>query len=236
MATPDAPPYPDDRADTAEARGVTAEQGEPWLTSKDGRAYIARGGGRKGVIYRQGDETPIQARERDASPPRPRKKSPKLKKPDAPRDAELKELERILTEALKQPALIMAGFGDEWPAEHILASAPAVSRNLVVASEHNPWLRRRLEDAASGQDAALAVLTLIPLLGSIGFYIVPLLIYYGLLNAGERTRKMLGDIPHRNGRPPDYAATQSPPFPFPPPGAAPPTEPPPAPPAPEPAA
>jgi hypothetical protein len=190
---------------------------EQWKVSKDGREYTTTPT-RRGVIYREGDETIEQARERDSLPReerRPRKRKPMRKVPDPPREADLKELESILTEALKQPGLIAAAFGDEWAAEHFVTMAPAVSRNLVTAAKHNPWLKRKLEEAATGQDAAMAIVSLVPLGGAVLMYLVPPIIYWFDLPVSERGRKMLGDIPHRNGRPAPTA--EGPPVPHVPP-------------------
>lgn len=217
--TVDAPPFPGESPP------------DEWRTDAKGRRYTTRGDGRRGPLYQRDDETVDQARERDALGPQPRPKKPKAPKrlvPDPPREADLKELERTLTEALKQPGLVAAAFGDEWASEHFVVMAPAVSRNLIVASKHNPWLRRKLEDAATGQDAAMAVISLVPLAGAAVMYLLPPLIYWFDLPVSERGRKMLGEIPHRNGaRPVPTAgpptptnpvpdANGTPPTPFPP--------------------
>lgn len=192
---PEAPPFPGEPAEPALAP-------EDWKTDKQGRNYTTKPDGVRGPLYQHGDETVQQARERWARgpepTPRPKKRKNKRLIPDPPREADLKELERIITEALKQPGLICAAFGDEWAAEHFVSTAPAVSRNLVIASQHNPWLRRKLEEAATGEDAAMAALSLVPLAGAGIMYLLPPLIYFFDLPVSERARKMLGDIPHRN--------------------------------------
>ena len=208
---PPAPPFPSPAAHELDGRPIEPEP-EQWREGKSGKQYISRGP-RQGLIFRQGDETPEQARERDQAPERrPRKRAKLRKVPDPPREPDLKELEQTLTEALKQPGLLAAAFGDEWAAEHFVTMAPAVSRNLVVASKHNPWLKRKLEDAATGQDAAMAVLSLVPLGGAVIMYLIPPLIYWFDLPISEKGRKMLGDIPHRGGRPAPSAVGEPPPF------------------------
>jgi hypothetical protein len=135
-----------------------------------------------------------------------RRKPPRPPMPSAPKKLSMKELEATLTEALKSPAIIAAGFGDEWLATHFERSAAYLSRNLIAAADHNPWLRRRLEDAISGEDAMLKVMSLMTVAGALFMYLAPPIIY--LLNppVPERARIMLG-IPLRQERAPDYAAT-----------------------------
>jgi hypothetical protein len=185
-----------------------------WKRSdKNGRQYYNPTPGQRGarVIYRQGQETLAQAIARDAEEQRqtardkrPHKRTrPKL--PEPPRGVDLKQLETTLAEALKAPAMVCASFGDEWGAEHFNLSGPHLARNLVLASEHNPWLRRKLEEAATGEDAMMMVVSLVGVGGALFAYVVPPIVYYFNLPAPKKTREMFG-IPDRKQPPPPYAA------------------------------
>lgn len=191
------------------SNGTEAEpEAEQWRKDKNGKEYVPRNG-KPGIINRQGDETISAARARDALPKsskRPRKpKRPPM--PDASRKVDLKELELKLAEALKQPAIAAGMAGDEWAADHFTAAGPYLARNLVSASEHNPWLRRKLEDAATGQDAMMKIVSLMPVMGGLVLYFVPPVIYWFNLPVPETTRERFG-IPARKDpdRKPDYAA------------------------------
>jgi hypothetical protein len=196
---PVAPPSPN---------GTPEPDVEQWRQDKNGDDYVPRQG-RPGIIKRQGEETIAQARARDALPKttkRPRKpKRPAM--PDAPRKVDLKELELTLAEALKQPAIAAGMAGDEWAADHFTVAGPYLARNLVRASEHNPWLRRKLEDAATGQDAMMTIVSLMPVMGGLVLYFVPPVIYWFNLPVAETTRKRFGIPPRKEpDRPPEYAA------------------------------
>jgi len=211
---------------SATAADPAADAGEPvappptpdaWKTDAQGREYTSSGpgGGIRGPIYRQGGETVEQARERrlqDAE--RPRDKRPRKTKrppmPEAPKKVDLKELERTIAEALKAPAIICATFGDEWAAQHFTTSGPYLARNLIVASEHNPWLRRKLEEAATGQDAMMIMVSMVGVGGALFAYAVPPIIWWFNLPVSDKAREMFG-IPAE--RKPTYAASQSPPPP-----------------------
>jgi hypothetical protein len=185
---------------------------EQWRRDRRGREYVPRGAGHgSGQVWRQGDETVAEARARDVSPGdrRPRRKVKTPKMPEAPRKADLKQLEQTLAEALKAPAMLAASFGDEFGAEHFNRAGPYLARNLILASEHNPWLRQKLEEAATGQDAMMMVVSLVGVGGALFMYVVPPIIYYFNLPAPAKTREMFG-IPDRKERPPDYAASPPP--------------------------
>lgn len=173
-----------------------APPGDEWLTDKRGRPYV-RARGRQGTVYRVGDETIAEALERDAKPrdQRPRK-SKTAKKPPPPTKADLKELELVLAEALRSPAMICATFGDGWAADHFTNQGPVLARNLVVASEHNPWLRRKLETAASGGDMMMQLITMVGIAGALIGYAIPPVIYWFNLPVPDQARSMFG-IPER---------------------------------------
>jgi hypothetical protein len=198
-------------------------QGNPledgWKLSKNnGRLYYNPTPKTRGarVIYRQGAESIAEAIARDQREQqetqrdkRPRShKRPKM--PDAPRGADLKALEETLSEALKAPAMVCASFGDEWAAEHFTKSGPYLARNLILASEHNPWLRRKLEEAATGEDAMMMVVSLVSVGGAAFLYVVPPLIYFFNLPAPRKTYEMFGIPDRKHRQPPPYASDQSP--------------------------
>jgi hypothetical protein len=178
-----------------------------WSTDKNGKEYITKPAGR-GKIYRQPGETVEQALERDLTRRRddaPRRKPRTPQMPKAPRKVDLKELEETLAEALKSPGALAAAFGDDWAASHFAGSGKYLARNLVLASEHNPWLRTKLEEAATGQDATMKLVSLIGVGGAFVMYIVPPVIWYLNLPVPEQTRSMFG-IPPRRERSAEYAA------------------------------
>lgn len=184
-----------------------------WRVDKQGREYIPRGADRRGVIYRQGEETQDQARERDS---RPRDKRPRKSKrgpmPEAPRTIDLKELEAALAEGLKAPAMLCAAMGDEWAANHFVQQGPFLARNLITASQHNPWLRAKLEEAATGQEATMKIITLVGVGGALVSYTLPPLVYWLNLPVPDRTRAMFG-VPERRQKPPPNATAPPPPPP-----------------------
>ncbi len=186
--------------------------GDGWQTASNGRRYV-KAVGRQGTVFQKGDETVDEALARDAArgngkpadkrPGSGRKKAPP--KPPPPRQVDLKEIERELVEALSSPAMICATFGDAWAADHFTRQAPVLARNLVVAAERNPWLRRKLEQAATGGDVMMRLLALLGVGGAIVGYAVPPLIYWLNLPVPEQARLMFGIPPRRedeDGAPP----------------------------------
>lgn len=178
-----------------------------WQTDKRGKEYIPKPQGR-GMIYRLDDETVDQALERDRMPKdsRPRRKPKAPKMPDPSKKPDLKELELTLAEALKAPAMPCAMFGDTWAAEHFTVSGPYLARNLILAADHNPWLKMKLEEAATGQDAMMKMVSLVGVGGALFGYAIPPIIYWLNIPVPDRTRQMFG-IPARRERPPEYAVT-----------------------------
>lgn len=195
---------------------LTSDPGAPpggeegWKRDKNGKEYIVPPG-RRGNLYRRGDESVLDAIERDGRPKDQRPRKPKtVKKPKAPTGTDLRELEEILSEAFKAPAVVCAMAGDEWAANHFTMSGPALARNLVVSSEKNPWLRKKLEDAATGGDAMVQLMTMFALGGAIFMYIAPPAVHWFNLPVPNKAREMFG-IPDR--RMPDGApAHQEPTF------------------------
>jgi hypothetical protein len=200
---------------TGEAPSPAADEPD-WQLDKQGRQYV-RARGRRGIIYRSGEETVPEAFARDALPKdqRPRKTRVPKKSPP-PKSIDLQELERLLAETFKAPAMPAAALlGDQWTADHFTVMGPYLARNLVVAAEHNPWLRKKLESAASGGDLAMRMVALVPLIGATFMYIVPPLVYWFNLPMPDKGREMFG-IPdrkatHAPGPPPPPAAPSSPP-------------------------
>lgn len=213
----------DDGIRPAEPPPVAEPEPEPdpreWKVSKQGRQFYNPTPGVRGarVIYRRGPETIAEAIARDqreqeekARDKRPKRKPKAPRMPDAPRGVDLKELEQTLAEALKAPAMICATFGDEWAAEHFTKSGPYLARNLILASEHNPWLRRKLEEAATGQDAMMMVVSLVGVGGALFAYVIPPVVYWFNLPAPAKTRELFGIPPRKGEQPPTYAADHPP--------------------------
>lgn len=151
-----------------------------WRPDTKGREFVPAKG-RSGVVYRQGEETPDQAWERDQEAQERKKRTPKAKtrrKPPAPTQVTLKELEHALNEALSAPAMIAAMNGDEWGAQHFSTQAPAVSRNLVKCAEHNPWVREKLIALMAGEGALMNVMVFASLGAACFAYVVPPVVYY----------------------------------------------------------
>jgi hypothetical protein len=170
---------------------------------KQNRAYVPAKG-RSGVIFRKGtNETVDEAYARDAKPkpdrPPKRKKAPTVAKAPAPTSVDLKELEFLICEALKAPAMVPVALGDEWPAAHMMAQAPVFARNLTKAAEHNPWLRAKLENMMTGEDFLIKLVTTGAVAGAAFMYAAPVLLYYatGLRHrVPEQAIEMLG-VPDR---------------------------------------
>jgi len=188
-----------------------------WLKNAAGREYIPAQG-RSGVIYRQGEETPEQARARDerdnTKGERPRKKAQpvKGKKPPAPTQVDLKKLEHQLAEGLKMPAMVFAaapGVPEAermWAVNHFtkpgLGGADYLARNLVAASEYNPWLREQLERAVSGEAIAVKMITSMSLAAAVFAYAAPPLIVMANLPFPDVGRELLDMPPRRAEAPP----------------------------------
>jgi hypothetical protein len=208
-AEPDAPPpgtHPD----------------QEWKTNRrTGREFVSAVG-RSGVIYREGSESVEQAHERDrreraereaqtGDPNVPRRGKNKPKRPampEASRKVDLKQLEHELAEGLKAPAIVAATFGDEWAAQHFQSAGPYLARSLVAASEHNPWLRRKLEEAATGEAAMMMMISLVGVAGALVTYLVPPVVYWFNLPVSQRTRDLFGLPPRKEPAPP-YATSEN---------------------------
>lgn len=182
--SPPSPPSPDDG----------------WRTNKAGRHYIPRQDGRAGVILREGGESIEEARERDSKPKdqAPKRKRAKPKMPAAPKKVDLKALEEGLAAALKTPGAVAMSFGDEWGFEHFNMSGPYLARQLVLASEFNPWLRRKLEEAATGEEAMMKIVGIMGISGALFAYVVPPVVYYFNLPVPDKAREMWHVPPRRD--------------------------------------
>lgn len=167
-----------------------------WRRDKQGRWY-APARGRSGVVYRTGNQTVEEAHAEDAKGPRdtPPKSKKKAPKPPAPTQASLKELEFMLAEGLKSPAMICAAIGDEWPAEHFTMHGPVLARNLVKAAEHNPWLRAKLEAAMTGEDFMIRLISTFGIASALFMYSVPVVLYY--TGAGNPAARDMFGVPDR---------------------------------------
>jgi hypothetical protein len=166
--------------DTAAAQPDVSRETPEWRTDARGREFVTARG-RSGILYRVGEETVDAAYERDAkgaADKKPRAKSKGTRKPLAPTQVDLKQIEFALAEALSSPAMIVAMSGDEWGVEHFTTQGPILARNLCAVAEHNPWLRAKLEQFASGESAMANVVLALSLGKALMAYIVPPVIYY----------------------------------------------------------
>jgi hypothetical protein len=173
-----------------------------WRRDSQGRDF-AGAKGRSGVIYRQGEETIDEAFARDAkgkpdTPPK-RKAIPKGtgRKPPAPTQTDLRELEHALAEGFAAPAMLAAAFGDEWSANHFSQQGPNLARHLCAAAKHNPWLRAKLEAAILGEDFMIQLVTLLGVGGALFAYAIPPVIYWLNLPVPDQAREMFAIPPRR---------------------------------------
>ena len=148
-----------------------------WKTDSRGREYVGARG-RSGQVYRQGEETIEEAWARDAEGPKKRTPKKRARKPPAPTQVSMQELEFALTEALKSPGMMLAMNGDEWGSQHFTNQAPIVARNLVMCAQHNPWLHEKLLALMSGESAMMNVMVFMALGSAMFAYIVPPIVYY----------------------------------------------------------
>lgn len=191
-------------------RPAASPADDGWKVDKSGRQYITLPH-RRGPLYRRGQETVNDRIERDQRPAdekpgkgrKPRKKPPM---PDAPADGDLRAVEQALAEALRSPAMIAGLAGDVYLANHFTQWGPRLARNLVVTAEHNPWMRRQLEQMASGGAATMAIMSTVGLAGGVLCYLAPPIIYIFNLPAPEMARVMFQIPERRNGAAPQTAA------------------------------
>ena len=159
---------------------AAAMEGAPeWKVDKLGREYTNRPPGRSGVILRQGEETIDQARERDAKGPA--KKAPKRKterKPPAPTEISMKELEHQLRQALEAPAYLAAMREDAWGVQHFQQQAPRLARNMVACAEGNEWFRAKLIAAMAGEGVLVNVMMFASLGAAAFAYVIPPIVHY----------------------------------------------------------
>lgn len=188
-------------AEPAASNGAAA-----WKRDKQGREYVpARG--RRGLVYRQEGELVEHALSRDEAArlrpkdERPRRKAtarkPQAELPPRPKSLELQEIEEALAEALRSPAIACALAGDEWAANHFTEQGPRLARNLIVASQHNPWLRRKLEAAQSGEEFALRVMTMGGLAFAVFGYLAPPIVWWANIPVSPKGRELLHIPPAR---------------------------------------
>ena len=171
-----------------------------WRTDAAGRQFVTLPG-RRGPLYRRGEETIQERLDRanrppDEKPGKGRKRKPPPT-PDPPKDVDLKGLEAALAEALRSPAMIAGLAGDVYLASHFTVWGPRLARNLVVSAEHNPWLRRQLEQMAGGGTAAVAVMSLIGLAGGVIAYAGIPIVYLFNIPVPATAREMF-QIPQRS--------------------------------------
>lgn len=173
-----------DERDQAPEPAIDNDAG--WSKDKNGRWY-APARGRSGLLRRKGNETVDEAAaldelERASGGRKTPKGKPatKSKVPKAPAPTKITsiELEHGLAELFCSPSFAAGMRGEQWAANHFTKEGPVLARNLTAASEHNPWLRSKLESALTGEDIFVKLLTLIPVASALIAYAIPPVIYY----------------------------------------------------------
>lgn len=103
---------------------------------------------------------------------------------------ELRELEDALNAILVTPAVPMHMAGDHWPAEHLEQRAGPLAHQVVELARRNPAFRAQLQRALStSENAQLAF--------AAAAYLVPVLIYFGLIPVPDPVRVQL-QVPDRH--------------------------------------
>jgi hypothetical protein len=104
--------------------------------------------------------------------------------------------------------------GDEWAAQHFTTQAPLVARNLVMCSQHNPWLREKLVAAMAGEGPLMNVMMFASLGAAVFSYVVPPIIYYlnppFLPERGVEMMRMRYAMPERHQGDEDAAVPEAP--------------------------
>lgn len=188
-------------APAADPAGAGLSPDEGWQLAKNGRQFASNPGG-GWPVWRRGNESVQEALTRAAAdkpdkPPRSkRRRAEQAKasgaKPAVSRDQLTREIQEACAGILTAPAIGCAMFGDEWGANHFQVQGERFAANLARSSEHNPWLRSKLEKLTEGELAIVAVLTSVSLAAGAVGYIMPPLIKYLDLPVPERARFMLG--------------------------------------------
>ncbi|HWD76339.1 MAG TPA: hypothetical protein VG371_14455 [Solirubrobacteraceae bacterium] len=198
-------------SDTVDTPTPAADAAAPapaaeWKVDAQGRSYTPASG-RSGLIFRKGNETVEEALARDAKAPKdkpPKPRAARAKKAPAPTRKDLAELKLQVAEALKAPAVLCAMRGHSWAANHFTREGDTLAGNLVAASEHNPWLRAKLEAMLVGDDFLINVVLSLGIASSLAAYAIPPAIYFlppsviDRLTGGhsEQAREMFG-VPAR---------------------------------------
>lgn len=194
-----------DTAPAADPAGAARPQPDDgWQTAKNGRQFASNPGG-GWPVWRRGDESVQEALLRaaevkpDRAPKSKRKRQAATAGAAAKAPADVAGTTRKIEEAcaaiLTAPAIGCAMFGDEWGANHFQVQGERFAATLARSSEHNPWLRARLEKLTEGELAIAAVLTSVSLTAAAAGYIAPPVIKYMNLPVHPRARAMLGVPP-----------------------------------------
>lgn len=181
-----------------------------WRVHKTTNKLFIPRKGSSGIIYRHGNESIAEARARDDAgpkdkPPKPKAK-PKGKLPPAPTEVSLQQLEHELAEAFAAPGYLAAANGDQYMADHFVKEGPRLARHLVTSAKYNPWLRQKLEAAATGQnDMLINLIMSMGLAGALVSYAVVPIVYYLDPPFLSRAREMYR-IPQRDSQEPGIHA------------------------------
>lgn len=113
-----------------------------------------------------------------ANPPAPKPKTRRARKAAPVSDAKIRE---VLTDALQTPAVAYSMVRMDWPANHVLRTAPELADSMVAFSKTNEWLREQLEKLARGDNAMGMMIAAFALGTAAVAYVVPLLAYHNLI-------------------------------------------------------
>jgi hypothetical protein len=146
-----------------------------WEKDGRGRYYVKPPEGGN-VVFRRGEETVAEALERAARPDKDKKPPPKPRKKAMPkREAvDLKAIEEAIGQVFAAPGQV-AGMmlQDEWIMAHFMVRGPELARALCNASEHNPWLRKKLIEISTGGAAAMQLQAFVMLAIASASYAIP---------------------------------------------------------------
>lgn len=108
----------------------------------------------------------------------PKPKARRSRKAAPVSDAKIRE---VLTDALQTPAVAYSMVRMDWPANHVLRTAPELADSMVAFSKTNDWLREQLEKLARGDNAMGMMIAAFALGTAAVAYVVPLLAYHNLI-------------------------------------------------------
>jgi hypothetical protein len=104
-------------------------------------------------------------------------------------NAEVRKIEEAVTAILVAPAVPMHMSGDDWPADHVEARGPELSKQIGALARRNAAFRAQLQKLLStSENGQLAF--------AAAAYLVPVLIYYGVIPVPVMVKNQL-EVPDR---------------------------------------